>query len=136
MLSTGWLSTCTCSGVKRTSVLTAAGVWVKNLVLLAAALQTFFALKATAVFRVLNEISRTWCFTDALTAIFIKRHVRSTESGFLEVRVVFCPRQWSLVLQNTFTFGVIPQHVNRTEFLGMRTSRKRKQRTRFKSFSE
>lgn len=65
-----------------------AGVWVKYLVLLAAALQTLSALNAAAVLWVLDEISGTWRFTDTLTAIFIKLHVLTTEGQFLEVSVI------------------------------------------------
>lgn len=91
-------STCTCSGVKGASVLTAAGVWVKSLVLLAAALQTLFALKAAAVFRVLDEVSGTQGLTDALTTLFIELHVWPAESRFLERRVIFCSSKWILFL--------------------------------------
>lgn len=61
---------------------------MKYLVLPAAALQALSALHATAVFGVLDEISGTRCFTDTLTTIFVKLHVRPTESQFLEMRVV------------------------------------------------
>lgn len=98
MLGTRWFCICTRSGVKGAYVFTAAGVWVKYLMLLTAALQTLFALNATAVFRVLDEISRTGRFTDTLATIFIKLHVRPAESQFLEVRVVFHSRKWILVL--------------------------------------
>lgn len=98
MLGTRWFCICTRSGVKGASVLTAAGVWVKYLVLLAAALQTLCALNAAAVFWVLNEIAGTGCFTDALTLVFIKLHVRPTDSQFLEVRVVFHSSEWILLL--------------------------------------
>lgn len=54
----------------------------------AAALQALSALSATAVFGVLNEVSGTGCFTDTLATVFIKLHVRPTESQFLEVRMV------------------------------------------------
>lgn len=62
---------------------------MKYLVLLAAALQTFFALEATAVLWVLDEISGTWCFTDTLTTLIIKLHVWPTEGTFLETRVTY-----------------------------------------------
>ena len=68
--------------------LSPAGVWVKYLVLLAAALQAFSALNATAVFRVLDEISGTRGFTHTLTTIFVKLHVWPTDSEFLEMRVL------------------------------------------------
>jgi hypothetical protein len=56
--------------------------------LLAAALQTFFAFKATAVFWVLDELSGARYFTDTLATIFIQLHVWPTESWFLETRAV------------------------------------------------
>lgn len=98
MLWTCWFSICTGSHVKGASVLTAAGVWVKYLVLLAAALQSFSALNATAVFWVLDEISGTWRFTDTLTTIFIKLHVWTAESQLLEMSVIFHSGEWILLL--------------------------------------
>lgn len=98
MLCTGWFSIGTHSGVKGASFLTAAGIWVKYLVLPAAALQTLSALNATAVFWVLDEICGTGCFTHALATIFIKLHVRPTEGQFLKVRGVFHSSKWILLL--------------------------------------
>lgn len=98
MLWTCRFSICTGSGAKGASVLTAAGVWVKYLVLLAAALQTLSALNAAAVFWVLDEVSGTWRFTDTLTTIFIKLHVLTTESQFLQVSVIFHSGEWILLL--------------------------------------
>lgn len=61
---------------------------MKYLVLLAAALQTFLALNATAVFWVLDEVFGAGRLTDALTKVFVKLHVRPAESQFLDMRVV------------------------------------------------
>lgn len=93
-----WFSVRTGSGVKGASVFTAAGVWVKYLVLLTAALHSLSAFNAAAVFWVLDEISGTWHFTDTLATIFIKLHVRPTESQFLEMSMIFHSSKGILLL--------------------------------------